>query len=340
MSSHPHSEELPPPVVMLGIVQGYWASRAVYVAAKLGIADLLESGPRPCAELARVTETHEPTLYRVLRALAGIGILQEETDGSFALTPIGATLRSDVPGSLRHFAIEELGENHYPAWEKVLYSVKTGGIAFNQVYGKSKWQYMTEHPDEASIFNAAMSSFSFVVAGAIVEAYDFSASRTIVDVGGGDGSLLTTILKANGHARGILADLPHVAEQARGRIAAEGLAERCAVSPGDFFREVPSADTCILKWIVHDWDDDRSIAILRNCREALTPGGKVLLIEAVVEPGPATAFSKLMDLNMLVMTGGRERTEPEYRALLQSAGLTLTRIVPTHTAMSVIEASR
>ena len=325
---------------MLGIVQGYWASRAVYVAAKLGIADLLADGPQSCEDLARATGAHAPSLYRVLRALASIGIFSEDPGQTFAITPVGATLRTDVPGSLRHFAIEELGENHYPAWEQVLYSVKSGAKAFDHVFGRTKWQYMTEHPEEAAIFNAAMSSFSFVVANAIVEAYDFSGSRTIVDVGGGDGSLLTAILKANGHTRGILADLPHVAEQARVRVESEGLAPRCEIAPGDFFREVPAADTCMLKWIIHDWDDDRSIAILRNCRNALTPNGKVLLIEAVVEPGPATAFSKMMDLNMLVMTGGRERTEPEYRALLQAAGLTLTRIVPTHTAMSVIEASR
>ncbi len=338
MSSEPQPAFLPPPAAMLEIVQGYWASRAVYVAAKLGIPDLLKDGPRTCEDLAKASDTHAPTLYRVLRALDSIGVVRENGELSFALTPLGATLRTDAPGSLRFFAIEELGENHYPAWEQLLYSVKSGATAFNRVYGTSKWQYMTEHPDEAGIFNAAMGSFSSVVADAIVQAYDFSASKTIVDLGGGDGSLLAAVLKASPASNGILADLPHVAEKAKLRLGNEGLGGRCQVAPVDFFSEVPAGDTYMLKWIIHDWDDERSVTILRNCRNALAPGGKVLLIEAVLQPGSATAFSKFVDLNMLVMTGGRERTEPEYRALLQSAGLTLTRIVPTHTEMSIIEA--
>lgn len=339
MSSQPQPAELPPPVAMLQIVQGYWASRAVYVAAKLGLPDLLTDEPKTCDHLAQASGTHAPSLYRLLRALDSIGVVHERSHRTFALTPLGATLRTDVPGSLRFFAIEELGENHYPAWEKLLDSVKSGTTAFHQVYGTTKWQYMTEHPEEAGIFNAAMASFSSVVAPAIVQAYDFSASRTIVDLGGGDGALLSAVLHANASARGILADLPHVAEKARLRLAASGLDGRCQVAPTDFFQQVPAGDTYLLKWIIHDWDDDRSAAILRHCRNAMAPGGKVLLIEAVLQPGPATAFSKFVDLNMLVMTGGRERTKSEYRALLQSAGLTLTRIVPTHTEMSLIEAS-
>lgn len=339
MSSHAQPALLPPPVAMLQIVQGYWASRAVYVAAKLGIPDLLKDGPKTCDDLARASDTHAPSLYRVLRALDSIGVVHEERDRSFTLTPLGATLRSDVPGSLRFFAIEELGENHYPAWEKVLHSVKSGSTAFDHVYGASKWQYMAERPEEAGIFNAAMASFSSVVAAAIVAAYDFSSSQTIVDVGGGDGSLLSAVLKAQKNARGVLADLPHVAEEASRRLTTDELDGRCSVVPTDFFRQVPEGDTHLLKWIIHDWDDDRSAAILRNCRDAVAPNGKVLLIEAVLQPGHATAFSKFMDLNMLVMTGGRERTEAEYRTLLQSAGLQLKRIVPTHTEMSIIEAS-
>jgi len=339
MSSHPQPAELPPPVAMLQIVQGYWASRAVYAAAKLGIPDLLKDGSRRCEDLARASDTHAPSLYRLLRALDSIGVVREGPEQSFSLTPVGATLRTDVPGSLRFFAIEELGENHYPAWEKLLYSLKSGAIAFDHVYGASKWQYMTHHLDDAAIFNAAMASFSSVVAAAIVEAYDFSASKTIVDLGGGDGSLLSAVLKANPTAHGVLADLPHVAEKARLRLTSEGLDGRSQVVPTDFFEQVPPGDTYLLKWIIHDWDDERCTAILSHCRNAMAPNGKVLLIEAVLQPGPASAFSKFMDLNMLVMTGGRERTEPEYRAVLQSAGLKLTRVIPTHTVMSIIEAT-
>jgi len=307
------------------MIQGFWVSRALYVAAKLGIPDLLKDEPKSSADLAEATGTHAPSLYRVLRALDSVAVFTEDDRGSFALTPLGATLRTDVPGSLRYFAIEELGENLYPAWEKVLHSVETGAIAFNRVYGASKWQYMAEHPDEAKIFNAAMSSFSSVVAAAVVAAYDFSSSATVVDIGGGDGTLLAAILKGKPQLRGVLADLPHVAEGAQRRFKTEGLADRCEVAPGSFFEVVPAGDTYVLKWIIHDWDDQRSAAILKNCRSAMATKGRVLLVEAVIQPGTATSFSKYMDLNMLVMTGGRERTEAKYGALLDSAGLRLTR---------------
>ncbi|MBZ5576094.1 MAG: methyltransferase [Acidobacteriia bacterium] len=338
MSAHVQLSELPPPVAMLHMIQGFWVSRALYVAAKLGLPDLLKDEPKSSRDLAEATGTHAPSLYRVLRALHSVGVFAEDDQGRFLLTPLGATLRTDVPGSLRYFAIEELGENHYPAWEKVLHSVKTGEIAFNQVYGASKWQYMVEHSDEAAIFDAAMSSFSSVVAAAVAAAYDFSSSATVVDVGGGDGTLLTAILKRNPALRGVLADLPHVTERAQGRLQTEGLAERCETAAGSFFDSAPAGDTYVLKWIIHDWDDQQSAAILKNCRSAMAAGGRVLLVEAVIHPGTAASFSKCMDLNMLVMTGGRERTEAEYRALLDSAGLRLTRVIPTHTEMSVIEA--
>ncbi len=322
---------------MLQMIQGFWVSRAIYAAAKLGIPDLLKDGPRSPDELAQATGTHAPSLYRVLRALDSVGVFAADDRGRFALTALGDTLRTGVPGSLRFFAIEELGENHYPAWEKVLHSVKTGAIAFNHVYGASKWQYMTKHPDEATIFDEAMASFSSVVAAAIVAAYDFSSSATLVDIGGGDGLLLSTILQANPQLRGVLADLPHVTEGALRRFQVEELTERCQIAPGDFFDSVPAADTYVLKWIIHDWDDERSVAILKNCRSAMTKSGKVLLVEAVIGPGATTAFSKFVDLNMLVMTGGRERTEAEYRALFDAAGLRLTRVIPTHTEMSILE---
>jgi hypothetical protein len=331
--------ELPPPVAMLQMIQGFWISRAIYVAAKLGIPDLLKDGPRTSDDLAQATGTHAPSLYRLLRALDSIGVFVEQDNHHFALAPLGATLRTDVPGSLRFFAIEELGENHYSAWEKMLYSVNTGAIAFDHVYGASKWQYMTQHPDEARIFDEAMTSFSSVVIAEIVNAYDFSGSKTIVDAGGGDGSLLAAILKANPHAHGILADLPHVAAGAKLRFESEGLSDRCAVAGGDFFEVVPAGgDTYVMKWIIHDWNEERSAMILRNCRKAMTTAGKLLIVEAVLQPGRATSLSKFVDLNMLVMTGGRERTEPEFRALLASAGFKVTRIVPTHAEVSIIEA--
>jgi len=337
MSAQAHPVELPPTAAILQMIQGFWVSRAIYVAAKLGIPDLLKDGPKSAENLAQVTSTHAPTLYRVMRALDSVGVLAEDGDGRFTLTPLGATLRTDVPGSLRFFVIEELGENHYPAWEKVLYSVRTGAIAFNHVYGASKWQYMQGHPEEARIFDEAMASVSSVFAAAIVGAYDFSSSKTVVDVGGGNGSLLTAILSVNPHLRGVLFDVPHVVAAARRGMEAN-LLERCEIVGGDFFKSVPAGDTCLLRWIIHDWDDEPSVAVLKNCRDAITAGGKVLIVEAVLQPGRATSFSKFLDLNMLVMTGGRERTETEYRKLLSTAGLSLARIIPTQTQVSIIEA--
>ncbi len=325
---------------MLQLIQGFWISRAIYVAAKLGIPDLLKQSPQSSSDLAKATGTHAPSLYRLLRALDSIGVFAEDNQGRFTLTPLGATLLTDVPGSLRFFVIEELGENHYPAWEKVLYSVQTGAIAFDHVYGESKWQYMTQHPEEAMIFDQAMASFSWVVSAAVAGAYDFSSSRTVVDLGGGDGSLLAGILRAHGHLRGVVADVPHVIERARQRLEAEGLSHRCGTAGVDFFKAVPPSDTYLLKWILHDWTDEQSVTILKNCRNAMTADGRVLIIEAVLQAGDATSFGKFVDLNMLVMTGGRERTETEYRTLLEAAGLKLTKVISTQTEMSIIEATK
>ncbi len=338
MSAQAQPKELPPPAIMLQMIQGFWISRAIYLAAKLGIPDLLKGGPQSSQDLAQATGTHAPSLYRVLRALDSVGVFAEDSQGRFTLTPLGATLLTDVPGSLRFFAIEELGENHYPAWEKVLHSVQTGAIAFDHVYGESKWQYMAQRPEEAMIFDQAMASFSWVVASAIVGAYDFSSSRTVVDLGGGDGSLLSGILRAHNHLRGVVADVPHVVERARLRLEADGLSGRCGTAGVDFFQEVPNSDTYVLKWILHDWTDEQCVTILKNCRNAMTADGKVLIVEGVLQPGAATSFGKFVDLNMLVMTGGRERTEAEYRRLLEAAGLKLTAVIPTQTEMSIIEA--
>jgi len=325
---------------MLQMIQSFWVSRALHVAAELGVPDLLKDGPRNSEELANATGTHAPSLYRVLRALGSVGVFAEDDEERFTLTPLGNTLCTDAPGSLRHFAIEVLGQNHYNAWDRVMYSVKTGATAFNHVYGVSKWQFHAEHTEEARIFDEAMASFNTVVAGAVVGSYDFSSSEKLVDVGGGDGSFLAAILEANPRLRGVLLDQRHVTDSAQRRFKRLGMAERCEVVAGDFFSSVPNGDTYILKWIVHDWDDPFSAAILKNCCFAMSDGGRVLIVESVLQPGGTTSFGKFMDLNMLVMTGGRERTEAEYRALLGCAGLKLTSIMPTPTEISVIEAVR
>jgi hypothetical protein len=342
MSEHHQTvnAEIPPSVAMLQLIGGFWVSRAIYIAAKLGIADLLKSGPQSSEELAQATGMHAPSLYRVLRALASVGVFAEDDRGRFALTPLAAALRTDVPGSLRAFALTELGE-HYPAWGEVLHSVKTGEIAFDHLFGMNIWQYHTQHPEVAQVFDAAMANLTEAVTAAILASYDFSSTGTLVDVGGGNGGLMAAILKAHPQVKGILFDAPHVVAGARRRLETEGLTERCEISAGDFCASVPSGgDAYVLKEIIGDWDEERSVGILRNCHRAMTTQGKLLVIESVILPGAEHARGKFIDLLMLVMTGGRGRTEAEHRTLLAAAGFRLTRLIPTQSEISIIEAVR
>lgn len=319
----------------------FWTSRAVYVAAKLGLADLVQEGPRTAAELAEATGTHAPSLYRVLRALASTGIFVEDEQGRFATTPVADLLRSGVPGSLRSSAISELGEDHYEAWGNVLHSVKTGGIAFDDHFGKPVWQYYAENPKIARTFNDSMTGLTRTVEDAVVGSYDFSAFRKVVDIGGGHGSFLASILKANPTAEGVIFDAPQVIEGAEARFRQQGVEGRCAAVGGDFFEQVPSGgDLYTLKWILHDWDDERSVAILKNCHRAMGPNARVLIVDAVIPPRNEPSLGKFMDLNMLVMTGGRERTEAEFRELLASAGFRLTRVIPTSSPVGIVEGVR
>jgi hypothetical protein len=333
--------DVPPSVAMLQMISGFWISRAIYLAAKLGIADHLRDGPKTVEELAAATGTHAPSLYRVLRALASVGVFHEDGKRAFALTPLAETLRTDAPGSLRAFATVELGEEHYPAWGELLHSVKTGEIAFDRAFGMPVWKFFEENPDNAKTFNDAMTGFTLAVNDAVLSSYDFSSISKIVDVGGGHGSLIASILRANPKMKGVLFDAPPVIEGAQHRIRDEAIAERCEAVAGDFFDSVPSGgDAYIVKWIIHDWDDERSVTILKNCHRAMADNGTLLLVEAVVPHGSEPHFSKYMDLNMLIMTGGRERTEDEYRTLLEASGFKLTRIVPTKSPMSIIEGER
>jgi ubiquinone/menaquinone biosynthesis C-methylase UbiE len=343
MTAHnlPSNPDVSPSVGMLQMISGFWISRAIYIAAKLGIADHLCDGPKAVDTLAAATGTHAASLYRVLRALASVGVFSEGQKRRFALTPLAETLRTDAPGSLRAFATVELGEEHYPAWGELLHSVKTGEIAFDRAFGMPVWKFFEQNPDNAKTFNDAMTGFTLAVNDAVLSSYDFSSISKIVDVGGGHGSLIASILKANPQMKGVLFDAPPVIEGARHRIADEGIAERCEAVAGDFFDAVPSGgDAYIVKWIIHDWDDERSVTILKNCHRAMAENGRLLLVEAVVPDGSEPHFSKYMDLNMLIMTGGRERTEDEYRTLLEASGFKLTRIVPTNSPMSIIEGER
>ena len=335
--------DIPPSVAMLRMILGFRVSRSIYVAAKLGIADLLKDGPKSSEELARLTSTHPASLYRVIRALASVGIFAEDEQGRFSLTPIATTLQSDVPGSLRAWAILVLGEEDYQAWGDLMYTVRTGQTSFDHVFGMGIFQYEAQHPDHAKIFDEAMANLIGVYNSAVLANYSFSTINRLFDVGGGDGSLVIALLRANPEMKGVLFDLPHVAEKAKKRLADAGLTGRCEVVAGDAFVSVPGGgDAYVLSRVMNSFNDDRAIAILRNCRRAITDNGKLLLIERVlpgrVEHSIAAQGPVLSDLNMMVIGGGRERTATEHRALLEAAGFTLTKIIPTQSEVSMIEA--
>ncbi len=330
---------VPAPIAMYQMICGFWVSRAIYVAAKLGIADYLQKQPKTAEELAAVTHTHAPSLYRLLRALASIGIFVEDNKHRFGLTPLSVTLQTEAPSSLRFMAIAELGGEHYLGWGNLLHSVKTGETAFNHATGMNIWDYYSQHPEDSKPFDQAMTDVTEIVVKAVLESYDFSSFSTVVDVGGGQGSLIAAILKTNSALKGILFDLPTVIEDALPQLVADGVANRCAVVAGNFFESVPvGGDAYLLKWIIHDWEDAHAIAILKNCHQAMPDNSTLVLIEQVISPENGLPFAQLMDLNMLVMMGGRERTAAEYNSLLQATGFQLTRIIPTLSPVSVIEA--
>jgi ubiquinone/menaquinone biosynthesis C-methylase UbiE len=331
----------PPQFSMLQMIIGFWVSRAIYVAAKLGLADLVKDSPKTADELARLTGTHSPSLYRALRALASVGVFADDGQGRFAQTPLSETLRSEAPGSLRAMAIVELGQEHFPAWGNLMHSVKTGEIAFDNLFKQTAWEYYARNPEDASNFNESMKGLTEIVNVAVLEAYDFSGVDKLVDVAGGTGKLISAILAAHPRARGVLFDLPHVIAEAGPLLDAAGVRDRCETSTGDFFRSVPEGgDAYVMKWIIHDWDDEKSTAILKNIHRAMDKNGKLLLIEMVVSEGNQPDLSKFVDLDMMVMTGGRERTEAEFNSLLAASGFKLTRVIRTTSPVCVIEAVR
>ena len=338
--SQSHDEDLARAQAALQqMTNGYWTTQIIYVAAKLGIADLLSHGPQAVDTLARATRTHAPTLSRLMRALGSLGLFRENEQHQYELTILGRCLVSGSPGALRARAILN-GEEWYRAWGGLLDGVRTGTSSFENLFGKPFFEYLAGRADTAATFNEAMASSTEAAAAAVVKAYDFTGCRTIVDVGGGTGAFLGAILRAAPDARGIVFDRPHVAAAAREVLARASIAGRCDVVGGDFLEAVPSGgDVYVLSWIVHDWDDDRSIAILGNCRRAMSRDARLLLIEQVVPAGNQPSLSKLYDIHMLVhYGGGRERTQEEYRRLLAAADLRLTRIIPTEVPRSVIEA--
>ncbi len=320
------------------MVTGFRLSAALAVAADLGVSDELASGPRSIADLAAAASVDQATLYRLMRALATVGVYDEQEDGRFALTPLGEGLRSDVPGSLRPLARTLADPATWAAWAHLGHSVRTGDNAFEALHGVDVWTHRRSNPEQNAIFNDNMSALSSLVADAVASAYDFAGLSSVVDVGGGHGVLLEAVLTQHEHLTGTVFDLPHVVARGPTRQATRSVASRWSATSGSFFDAVPAADCYLLKSILHDWPDARCAEILRACRVGLQPGGVVLVVETLLgRPGHEVdaAFS---DLNMLVLPGGRERTDLEYAALFDAVGLQLTSVVPTSSRMSILEA--
>jgi SAM-dependent methyltransferase len=328
-------------VQMVGMIFGFMTSQAISVAAKLGIADLLKNGPQSADELAQATGAHAQSLYRLLRALASVGIFAEDETRRFRLTSLAEHLRSDAPESLRSMSIFLGADWHWRVWGELPHSLQTGRPAFEYLYGKAYFDYLAENSGPAQVFNDAMTSFSSSVGAAVVNSYDFTGISRLVDIGGGHGIFLTSILKKYPQMNGVLFDAPSVIDGADEVIAASGVGERCGAVGGDFFASVPAGgDAYIMKHIIHDWDNERALKILQNCHRAMTPNGKLLVVEMVIPEGNTPSLGKYMDLQMLLFLHSFERTEAEYRALFERAGFRLTRVVPTPSAYGVIEGVR
>lgn len=321
------------------MITGYWLSQAIYVAAKLELADKLGDGAKSADELARETNANSGALFRLLRALASVGVFTQQTDGRFANSPLSTPFMKSAEDSQWAMAVM-MGEEHFAAWGELLYSIQTGQGSFRKVFGEGVFDFLSKHPEQAKVFDAAMTSIHGKETALVLDAYDFGQFPVLCDVGGGNGNTLAATLARHPNIRGILFDLPHVVDRARPNVQQQGGADRCEFVGGDFFRLINvQANAIMMRHIIHDWDDEKCITILKNCRAALKPGGKVLVVESVVPPGNEPGFVKWLDLTMLVIPEGKERTAEEYRALFAAAGLQLNRIVRTASELDVLEAT-
>ncbi len=321
------------------LLSGYRLTQLVHVAAKLGVPDQLALRPQTVDELALAVGANVDALHRVLRALDSVGIFTQDASGKFSLTEEGSRLRSDAVDSMRGPAITYGEAWWWQAWGGLYDAVRTGVTAFDTVHGVDLFSYLSREPQAASLFDGVMHGMTTRVAAAVAARYDFSAARTLLDIGGGQGALAAAILRANPQMSALLFDRPTVVERADKRLQELGIADRCKLVPGDFFVSVPGgADIVTLKDIIHDWDDERARAILSNIRRSMAGTAKLLLIERLIPPGNAPSYGKLVDVTMLVLTGGRERTEDEYRALLGAAGFTIRSVMSVSGETSLIEA--
>jgi len=331
----------PPHVQLIQTATAFWASRVVYVAAKLGLADLLVDGPKSAAELAPPTGTHAPSLHRLMRALAGLGILAQDGEHRFSLTPLGQALRSGAPGAARASVLTLAGDWIWHGFDHLLYSVETGKSGMEKALGEPLFDWLAKRPEEASNFSETMIGFHGMEPAAVAAAYDFSTSKKIVDVGGATGHLLSTVVASHPGPRGVLFDMPHVVRDAPALVASRGLADRITIESGSFFESVPAGgDLYMLSHVIHDWSEPQCLKILGNCRETMNPDGKLLIIEMVIPEDNDPHPGKMLDIMMLVGPGGQERTVPEYHTLLGKAKLRVSRVVPTRSAVTIIESVR
>lgn len=328
----------PPAAKLLEMLFGFTLSRSIAIAAHLRIADFLKGGPKTADELAVESGSHPRSLYRMLRALAGVGIFAEDEAGRFSLTPLAEPLCSDAPESLRGFAALIADEVNFATWSHLDYAIQTGQPSFPHKFGMPWFEWLAQHPDESAAFNDAMTSMSKGAGAAVVSSFDFSGIGKLVDVGGGHGLLLGAILSRYTEMKGTLYDAPAVVAGAAEVLAGYGVADRCEVTGGNFFEGAPAGgDAYILKHIIHDWNDDECVQILGHCHKGMTPGGKVLIVEMVIPERNTPGVSKLLDLQMMAFLTGCERTADEYRTLLDRAGFELTGILPTPSPYSVVE---
>ncbi|MGH9865854.1 MAG: methyltransferase [Candidatus Acidiferrales bacterium] len=331
------TQKPPAHVSMMQLLSGVHIAGAISCLAQMGIPDLVEAGPKSTEDLANQIGADPEALYRLMRATASVGVLSEGPDGKFSETPMSAVLRSNGNPSLRAFAIMGGREWHGRGWSRLEYCVRTGKQALDQIYGMPIFEYLKQHPDEGQIFNDAMTSISMGDSPAVVDAYSFDGIRSIVDVGGGHGFLLATILARHPQMRGTLYDESHVIEGAKDG-PLKPVMERCTLASGDMFSSVPAgADAYIMKHIIHDWPDELCMKILQACRKGLNPGGKLLVVDDVVPPGNDFYLGKFLDLQMLIFPSGKERTEKQFRELFAAAGWKLSRVVPTATPICIVE---
>ena len=333
------TEVIPPQAQLVQMATAYWVSRLVYLAAQLKLPDLLAEGPKTAEELASLSSTHGPSLYRIMRTLASLGLFTENTERRFSLTPLGTALKTDTPGSARASVLTLAGPWFAGPLDDLLYSVQTGKTVFEKVYGLPLFDWLARHGDEASMFSETMVGFHGMEPAAVAEAYDFSHYESIIDVGGATGNLLSAILRRYQTPRGVLFDMPHVVRDAPTLIRERGLADRIKIESGSFFESVPTGpDVYLLSHVIHDWSEEQCLTILGNCRRAMKPGARLLIIEMVLPADDTPHPGKMLDIIMLALPGGQERSEPEYRSLLGKAGFRLAQVVPTQSAVSIVEA--